>query len=154
MIKAWRIVKAKHKGKAFTGDGCQFASGRWHDLMVPMVYCSDSQALSALETFVHLQEDVKQIKYVTFELHIPSVLVLPVESIATLPKRWRKQPPGAGTKKIGSQWANSNASVVLSVPSVIVPDSRNYLLNPLHPKFSKITITPPVSFSFDARIWK
>ncbi len=154
MIKAWRIVKAKHKGKAFTGDGCQFASGRWHNLMVPMVYCSDSQALSALETFVHLQEDVKHIKYVTFELGIPDELILAVESIATLPKRWRKQPPSAETKKIGSQWASSNASAVLSVPSAIAPDSRNHLLNPQHPKFSEITISPASPFSFDARMWK
>jgi len=154
MIKAWRIVKAKHKAKAFTGDGCQYASGRWHNLMVPVVYCSDSQALSALETFVHLQEDVKHIKYVMFELHIPASLILEVESIATLPKRWRKQPPGVETKKIGSQWVKSNSSAVLSVPSTIVPESRNYLLNPLHPNISKIAIKPPNKFSFDARMWK
>ncbi len=154
MIKAWRIVKAKHKKKAFTGDGCQYASGRWHNLMVPMVYCSDSQALSALETFVHLQEDVKHIKYVSYEIHIPDALILELESIASLPKRWRKQPAGAETKKIGSDWVKSNESAVLSVPSVILPDSRNYLLNPLHPKFSQVTINTPEPFSFDARLWK
>ncbi|TPW18181.1 MAG: hypothetical protein FD130_369, partial [Halothiobacillaceae bacterium] len=148
------IVKAKHKRAAFTGEGSQFASGRWHNLKEPLVYCSDSHALAALELFVHLQEDGKQIKFLTFEARIPPELVLDVESIATLPKGWRKQPPGAATKKIGSDWVASAVSAVLSAPSAIVTSGRNYLLNPQHPDFHKIVINKPVPFSFDSRLWK
>ena len=154
MIVAWRIVKAKHKRLAFTGHGSQFTSGRWHHQMVPMVYCSDSQALAALETFVHLQEEGKHIKYLVFEVKIPEKLILQVESIMTLPKQWRKQPAGAATKKIGSEWIVSMASAVLSVPSAIVPMERNYLLNPRHADFSKVNIGPPKVFNFDPRLWK
>lgn len=154
MIKAWRIVKAKHKKNAFNGAGCQFVSGRWHDLMVPMVYCSDSQALAALETFVHLQEEAKHIKYVFFEIQIPKIVIQNIESITTLPKLWRMQPPSNNAKRIGSDWVSSNRCAVLSVPSSILPASRNYLLNPNHSDINKLIINKPEPFSFDSRLWK
>ncbi len=154
MISAVRITKAKHKKQAFSGMGTQLASGRWHHKMVPMVYCSDTLALAALEVFVHLQEEAKRIKFISFEINIPENLILEIETIATLPARWRGQPPGAVTKKIGSNWIIAMSSAVLSVPSTIIPSERNYLLNPLHPEFSKIIINNPVSFSFDSRLWK
>jgi len=154
MIRAVRISKAKHKKQAFTGIGSQFASGRWHHKMTSMVYCSDTTALAALEVFVRLQEEAKRIKFVSFSLGIPESLILDVESIATLPKRWRSQPPDTGTKKIGSEWVASMSSAVLSVPSTIIPCERNYLLNPAHPHFNKITINDSESFSFDSRLWK
>jgi RES domain-containing protein len=154
MTRAVRICKAKHKKQAFTGIGAQFASGRWHQKMTSIVYCSDTSALAALEVFVHLQEEAKRIKFVSFELDIPNRLILDIEDIATLPKRWRSQPPRASTKNIGSDWVASMSSVALSVPSIIIPNERNYLLNPSHPDFSRVTIQSPKPFSFDARLWK
>jgi len=154
MIRAVRISKAKHKKQAFTGIGTQFASGRWHHKMTSIVYCSDTSALAALEVFVHLQEEAKRINFVSFELGIPKNLILEVEDIATLPKRWRSQPPGAGTKKIGSDWVTSMSSAVLGVPSTMILNERNYLLNPAHPDFSKITINDSEPFRFDSRLWK
>ncbi len=154
MISAWRISKARRKDTALTGYGCQFASGRWHQLMVPMVYCSDSEALAALETFVHLQEEAKHIIFISIKIEIPPSLLMDVESIKALPKQWRKQPPITGTKKIGSDWIKSGKSAVLSVPSAVVPSSRNYLLNPGHSDFKKLKIDKPQIFSFDTRLWK
>jgi len=117
MIRAVRITKAKYKNQAFTGLGSQFASGRWHHKMVSIVYCSSTCALAALEAFVHLQDEAKKIKFVSFEMSIPDELVIEIENITSLPKRWRSTPPGNGTKKIGSNWARSMDSVILSVPS-------------------------------------
>ncbi len=154
MVKAWRIVKTKHKHSAFTGYGCQFTSGRWHNKMALMVYCSETPALSALELFVHLQQDGMHIKFVSFEIQIPGKIIINVENIITLPKRWRRHPPGAGTKKIGSDWVKSMDSAVLSLPSTIIPSNKNYLLNPQHPDSDKITIGLPEPFSFDSRMWK
>ncbi len=154
MISAVRITKARHKKQAFTGVGTQFASGRWHHKMTSMVYCSGTSALAALEVFVNLQEEAKRINFVSFKLDIPKNLILEVEDIATLPKRWRSQPPGSGTKKIGSEWVISMSSAVLSVPSTIIPNERNYLLNPVHPDLNKVTIDQAESFSFDSRLWK
>lgn len=154
MIEAVRITKLKHKETAFTGMGGQYASGRWHHKMTPTVYCSESCALAALETFVHLQEEAKSIKFISFQLQMPEDIVIDVEGIDTLPTRWRSEPPGLGTKSIGTKWLNSMQSAVLSVPSVIVPSERNYLINTTHPEFNKIAINTPEVFSFDSRMWK
>lgn len=154
MINAVRLSKARHKKQAFTGQGNQFTSGRWHNQMVSIVYASETFALAALEVFVHLQQQATHIKFVSFEIQIPDKLVLEVEDIASLPKRWRSQPPGSQTKKIGSSWVTSKRSAVLSVPSVIIPQNRNLLLNPMHPDFKKISIGQAKLFSFDARLWK
>lgn len=154
MINAWRVVKTKHQKTAFSGDGSAFADGRWHQQMVPMVYCSESLALAALETFVHIGKEGKHIRYRSFKLHIPPKCILQVENFSPLPKGWRKQPPMAAIKKIGTQWIQSQKSVVLSVPSVIIPSERNYLLNPFHPSFSEITTGESSPLGFDARMWK
>lgn len=154
MIKAWRIVKAKHADSAFKGAGCQFASGRWHDLMVPVVYCSDSQALAVLETFVHVHSHAKHIHYVVFELAIPKVVIVDVMTITALPQKWRQQPTDAATQKIGSDWVRSQASAVLRVPSVIAPADSNYVISPHHPDFHRIVVGEAQPFSFDSRLWK
>ena len=154
MIKAWRISKAKHKKTAFTGTGTQFASGRWHHLNVPVVYGADSLALAALEQFVHVTNEAIHIRYVSFELDIPPSLIIRVEDIASMPPRWRKQPPGQKTMAIGSNWVKSGQSAVFSVPSAIILTERVFVLNPNHPDFRKINIGSAEKFSFDSRIWK
>lgn len=57
-----------------------------------------------------------------------------------------------GARRVGDAWQGAQASVVLSVPSVIVPEGRNYLLNPAHPQFANLTIDDPKPFRFDARL--
>lgn len=154
MISAYRVTKAKHQHQAFSGIGGLYASGRWHHKGTTVVYGSESCALSALELFVHLQDEAKQIPFASIHLDIPEDLVVNVEDMAALPKRWRSEPPGQETKKIGTNWAKSLASPVLSVPSAIITVERNYIFNPSHPDFGKLALGPPTPFSFDARLWK
>lgn len=154
MITAWRLDKAKHAGDAFTGEGARRVSGRWHHHGIPVVYVSESIALSVLEKFVHLGFDASHIKFVYFKIEIPDSV--PVEKLKTagLPTDWTAEPPGDSTKDIGSAWARKAETAVLRVPSVLVPKSWNYLLNPVHRDFKKIRISGPMPFVFDARMWK
>jgi RES domain-containing protein len=69
-----------------------------------------------------------------------------------LPSDWNSLADAESTKDIGTDWAKSRRTVVLSVPSVVVPQERNFLLNPRHPEFSKITFHPPKPFVFDPRL--
>jgi len=154
MIKAWRLSKAKHQKTAFTGVGTQYASGRWHYINVPVVYGAESLALAALEQFVHVTNEAMHIRYLSFELDIPPSLIIQVEDIATMPQRWRKQPPGQKSMTIGSNWVKSGRSTVLSVPSAVIPTERVFVINPNHKDFSKIKIGPAEKFSFDSRVWK
>jgi RES domain-containing protein len=72
----------------------------------------------------------------------------------SLPKKWQTYPAPFALRKIGDDWFRQASSAVLKVPSVIVVLEYNYLLNPLHPDFKKITIGPPTPFLFDPRLRK
>ena len=154
MITAWRLDKAKRAKEAFTGEGARRVSGRWHHQGIPVIYVSESIALSVLEKFVHMGLAASHIKFVYFKIEIPdSVLVEKLKS-ADLPDDWTAEPPRDSTKDIGSTWAKKAGTAVFRVPSVLVPKSWNYLLNPAHRDFKKIHISAPLPFVFDTRMWK
>lgn len=89
--------------------------------------------------------------YVTFRLALPEALILELGD-RDLPDDWRARPSSEGARRIGDAWAAAQASVALSVPSVVVPVERNYLLNPLHPRFAELVIGSPTLFRFDDRL--
>jgi RES domain-containing protein len=71
-----------------------------------------------------------------------------------LPKDWRQEPPPPSTQQLGDAWVKSASSAILAVPSIIIPENLNYLLNPKHPDFVKIKIDRPTDFAFDSRLLK
>jgi RES domain-containing protein len=150
MPEAWRIVKPKHAATAFSGDGAAKTGGRWNSRGMPVVYASSTKSLAALETLVHLNPPVP-FKYVAFRLQFDAALVenIPLNG---LPADWRVQPPPPSTKAIGDAWLREVRSAVLALPSVVVPGELNYLLNPAHPAFKKISIGKPEGFTFDPRL--
>jgi len=154
VITAWRLDKAKRAREAFTGEGARRVSGRWHHQGIPVVYVSESIALSVLEKFVHLGYDASHIKFVYYKIEIPDSVLIEKLKSAELPEDWTAEPPRASTKDIGFAWAGKAETAVLRVPSVLVPKSWNYLLNPVHHDFKKIRISDPMPFVFDARMWK
>ena len=72
--------------------------------------------------------------------------------VAALPADWRKYPAPPKLQAIGDKWISQNRSLALQVPSVIIENEFNYLLNPAHPSFKSVTISAPMSFEFDPRI--
>ncbi len=154
MIEAWRLDKARHAKDAFTGEGARRVSGRWQHKGIPVVYVSESLALAVLEKFVHLGFDASHIKLVYRKIEIPVTVIVEKLKTTDLPNDWTAEPPSNSTKDIGTDWAIKAETAVLRVPSVLVPKSWNYLLNPTHGDFNKIRIGDPMSFVFDARMWK
>jgi RES domain-containing protein len=73
---------------------------------------------------------------------------------AALPENWRDHPPPPALSAIGERWARERRTAILSVPSVVIPHERNFILNPAHPQFARIAIDPPQPFTFDPRMWK
>jgi RES domain-containing protein len=70
----------------------------------------------------------------------------------TLPADWRAEPPPSSTKRLGDAWVVQARSAILAVPSVIIGGERNYLLNPVHPDFKRISIGKKCPFAFDRRL--
>ncbi len=69
-----------------------------------------------------------------------------------LPKDWRQEPPPPSRQGLGDAWLRESRSPVLALPSIIIPEEVNYLLNPAHPDFKKVSIGKPQDFVFDARL--
>jgi len=121
---------------------------------VPVVYCAATLSLAALELFVHLEASEAPADLVTLAAEIPSSVSIEELDSAVLPADWRAYPAPDALKELGTAWVRSGRTAVLSVPSVVIPRERNFLLNPSHPEFSQILLRNPEPFSFDPRMWK
>ncbi len=154
MIISWRLVKKKHIKNAFAGEGARLFGGRWNHRGASLVYVSETLSLAVLELFVNLGREDIRFPLVSIPVEIPETITVKEINYRDLPHDWREQPPSVSTKNIGTEWAEKMSSVVLRVPSAIVPVEFNLLINPLHPDFGKIKIGKPQPFTFDSRMWK
>jgi RES domain-containing protein len=150
MPEAWRIVKEKHAAMAFSGEGAAKNGGRWNSRGVPVVYTSSTKSLAALESLVHLNPPVR-FKYVAMRIKFHDALMEIVPPKA-LPSDWRIEPPSTSSQRVGDAWVLAARSAVLALPSVIISGELNFLLNPAHRDFKKITIGRPERFTFDSRL--
>lgn len=116
-----------------------------------MVYTAGSQALAVLEMLVHLEAADLLSHYRLIPVTFDEGLVKILEPTA-LPANWNRRPTPASVRAIGDEWVASNASVVLQVPSVVVPNESNYLLNVTHRDFATLVIGKPLAFRFDRRL--
>lgn len=148
---AWRIIQRRQATRAFDGSGARKFGGRWNSPGTAIVYTAQSQSLAILEILVHLNAPDLLQRYVLLPVSIAEAFVekLPAK---TLPGNWRCTPAPSSLKNIGDEWVRSGRSVVLQVPSALVPAEHNFLLNPAHSDFTKIVIGEPVPFRFDSRL--
>jgi RES domain-containing protein len=153
LITAWRLVKSRHAGAAFDGEGARLHGGRWNSAGIRIAYASDSMALAALEVLAHLQSTTVLQSYSLATIRFPESLIEVLEP-ATLPKGWRRYPSPLENQAIGDRWIAEGKSLVLRVPSAIIPSAANFLVNPLHPEFGSAIIERPERFAFDPRLLK
>ena len=150
MPRGWRIVKSAHARTAFDGEGARLYGGRWNSPGTAVVYTAQGESLAALELVVHMQATHILMSYCSIPADFDNSVVRVVDP-AALPADWRDFPAPRALQQIGDQWAVEQRSVVLQVPSAIVPAELNYILNPRHPDFTQITIGSPSQFPFDPR---
>lgn len=148
-LQAWRILKQKHAETAFDGEGAWLHGGRWNSPGTRVVYTSGTKALAAFELLVHLNPPVT-FEYVAIAASFDKSLV---ETVTDLPADWTEEPPPPSTKGIGDRWVREARSAVLELPSVIIRNETNYVINPAHRDFKKITFGKAEPFSFDPRLF-
>jgi RES domain-containing protein len=119
-----------------------------------VAYTSASLALASLELFVHLKPDDRPADLVSAAADIPDDVTSTQIEPKDLPGDWRKYPAPLELQEVGRSWIRAGKSAVLRVPSVVVPDEYNYLINPSHPDFRRIVIHSVRPFELDERIWK
>lgn len=149
----YRITKKEHA--SLNGTGGLFGHGRWHKKGNPVIYTSEHASLAAWEKIVHvasfenLPDDLLLIK-----IEIPGSI-----EIQTVPKKilvpgWNEFPYCSETVDFGTSFLHKKEYLALKIPSVIIPDEFNVILNPLHPDIQKCEIISSEPFGFDNRILK
>jgi RES domain-containing protein len=146
----WRI--SNHLSLA--GDGGLRASGRWHTRGRRVVYCSESPAAALLETLVHFEIELRDFPahYRLLKIKAPDDMRLERVDVETLPQDWPDKPDV--TRPIGDRWLQSGTSALLRIPSVLVPETFNVLLNPAHENATRVTVVQVSEHVIDPRLLK
>ncbi len=149
-ILAYRIVAPKWTRTALSGEGARLYGGRWNSPGRPMVYLSTSRSLAALELLVHLTTVAsRRIPRSLIQVRVPRTII---GGELSKDQGWREDPPGKGSTDQGDDWLEVGKTAGVLVPSVIVPEEHNLLLNPQHPDFQGADVLETTPFSFDPRL--
>lgn len=150
-MKVYRISKNKYLND-LSGEGARLFGGRWNKKGFPMLYTSESLALSVLELLVHLDSQFVKGGFSYMELEIPEEIDIEIVNPAILNQNWRQHPPLSFLQDYGTQWLRTQEALVLKVPSAVLPTSSNYLINPKHPDIDKIKIIAVGDLNLDSRL--
>ena len=156
MRTIWRLEKKRYADSAFRGYGGLRTAGRWHRKGTQVAYASEHPGVAALEKLVWLEayENARASEYVLVSLRLDAARHVETISLDVLPDGWDAFPHPAATQEIGTRWFDGMRSVVLEVPSAVMPIARNYLINPFHPDFHALEQGEPVPFAWDSRLFK
>ena len=142
-MRLWRIATETRLFAAqdLSGKGAAISPGRWNGLGQAMLYAAPSVALAMLETAAHINALGLPLNRFLVAIDVPDALWAQRQDIAAnqLPLGWAAIPAGLTSVDVGSQWLSRQSSLLLCVPSVIVPEEPIALINPAHPMASQLT---------------
>jgi RES domain-containing protein len=125
------------------------AGGRWNPPGIAAVYLAESRALAALEILVHAPRETLALEWRVIPVDMPDEWIEPARA---LPDGWRDQPSSTAARRYGAMWLGKERAVGLVLPSVVVPQERNLLFNPRHPKAAKLKTGKVERFAFYSRL--
>ncbi len=146
----YRVGKSRF-AHDLSGEGARLFGGRWNYPLTPCIYTSGSRALAILEYSVNVNiHTIPRALSITC-IEIPDTGILQLQQ-ADLPGNWKEMPAPFSTREFGTGLLQGPNSPIIEVPSAIVPEEVNYLLNPLHPLHQKCKILSVKDFVYDVRI--
>lgn len=152
----WRIGTdtPTYEAHDLSGKGAETTGGRWNAKGVPVVYTAETRALACLETVVHLNSGGLPLNRYLVEIEAPDAVWHAAErpSIDALPVGWDAQPPRMASIGLGTAWLREKTAALMIVPSVIVPEECNVLINPLHPDSAGIRSKKVRKWVYDPRL--
>jgi len=136
-----------------SGKSAELAGGRWNSMGIPILYTSKNRSLCTAEIAVHTPLGIvpKEYYLITIEINLETLEEIKLQD---LPDNWKSSPSIPKTKEIGDHFIKKNASLVLKVPSAVVQEEYNYLVNPNHVLFSQVKILEIEPFKFDIRLFR
>lgn len=148
----FRLCHGKHKAD-ISGKGAEIAGGRWNSKGKRILYTSESRALCTAEVAVHMPLGITPQNYYLQSIEIPRCKVIEIDA-QKLSDDWKNFPHEVSTKSVGDDFIDENKYLVLKVPSAVVQDEYNYLINPYHRLFAKVKIIKIEPYRFDKRLFE
>jgi RES domain-containing protein len=151
----WRIGAdtPTYEAHDLSGKGAESSGGRWNRLGTPMLYTSTTRALACLETIVHLASESLPLNRYLVKVTVPmaawraAAVVDPTKLVG-----WDAEPAGTVSLEWGTRWAGTKSTLLARVPSIIVPEEWNVLINPAHPGANSIRAVKMRKWVYDARL--
>ncbi len=152
-MKVYRIAQRSYIDD-LSGEGARLFGGRWNHKGIPLLYTAESRSLAALEILVHAHNLSSISSLAILVLEIPdSIKIDDYANKFTLPDDWNKYPALSDVQDRVEDWIKSNG-FILKVPSAIIKEESNYLINPKHKNMSDLKIIDIQEFSLDERLQK
>lgn len=148
----YRIGNVAYAGD-LTGNGAKLNGGRWNNISVPCIYTAESRALAVLEYSVNvvLSAILRALAITTIDTGKAAIQEM---AVSDLPGNWKESPAPPSTKNLGSTLLEGMDAAIIKIPSIIIPEEFNYLLNPAHPDAGNFRIVEVKDFIHDIRIKK
>ncbi len=144
----WRVSNYQ----TLDGVGGLYVSGRWYTKGHPVIYCTLNPATALLETLVHIEIDSEDRpeRFQVLRIEGPDSLSMEKVEAASLPANWAEEM--SITQTLGDHWLSEGRSLLLQVPSVLVPETWNVLVNPQHAEAYRLKIAAIYGHAFDVRL--
>lgn len=147
----FRLTKEKYKND-LNGKGAEINGGRWNSKGLKVIYTAESRALCTTEIAVHTPLGIVPTNYYLQSIEVPNLKMWKI-SPKTLKKDWRNFPHEVSTKIVGDKFIEENKFLIMRVPSAVIQDEYNYLINPNHKSFSRVKLLKVEEFKFDKRLF-
>jgi RES domain-containing protein len=147
VTSVYRLVRRERERDVLSGEGARRYGGRWNPPGAAVVYAAESRALAVLEMFVHLTLEARAMRFVLVTLELPGRAKLEQHAAARAPRGVD------ASQELGRAWLDGGGALALVVPSAIVPQEKNYVLNVAHAQFAGVRVANAEPFSFDERLW-
>jgi RES domain-containing protein len=134
-----------------SGNGAKLFGGRWNSKGIPMLYVSEHISLAVLEMLVNNQFKDFSIELSLLRISIPDSIEIKEIKLSKLKPKWNED--FSYSKFMGNEFIKSMNNLILKVPSAVIGEEHNFLINPLHPDFKKIKIAEVKQFSTDERLF-
>ncbi|MEM1083705.1 MAG: RES family NAD+ phosphorylase [Verrucomicrobiota bacterium] len=148
-MHCYRIAKPAYAASALSGEGARLYGGRWNPPGLRCVYAAESRSLAVLELLVHLNGRSRAMKFKLLTIEFDGGFLA---EASRLPAGWDAHPAGKSSQSIGKDWLSAAKKPALRVPSVVIPEETNLLLNPAAPGFEHIRVIEEQDFQLDPRL--
>jgi RES domain-containing protein len=149
-MRLWRIARAEHD--ALDGEGARLHGGRWNREGRAVVYAASSAPLAVLELLVHVDVEDLPGDLVLMEIAVPADVGMGEVGVERLPGDWNAVADHPACIRLGEKWLTSLDTLLLQVPSAVLPRESNVLINPVHPEMRRVEVVGREAFAFDPRL--